>query len=291
MRAYGVLAPVGGGFLRPPVSGVPRPAGTLALALCDAEAVREKLGELADTMGVRTTLARGRDRLVDLLDGERSERFVRRNRIDDANLRLLLSFNLRPDSNCLDVGAHDGIFLRDIQRVAPHGHHIAYEPVPSQCANLRRQFPDVDVRQRALSNKDGQDPFVHVLDPDREGYSGLTGGWVHRDVPTESITVTTERLDDHVPDGWLPDFVKIDVEGAERLVLEGALRTFGLAKPTIAIEHGWNGVQDSERSEPIYQLICQDLGLRLFDMDGNGPLKKSEFFEGLRTRWNWIAHE
>ena len=144
------------GFLRPPVSGIPRPVGTHALALCDAEAVREKLGELADTMGVRTTLARGRDRLVDLLDGERSEPFLRRNRIDDANLRLLLSFNLRPDSNCLDVGAHDGIFLRDIQRVAPHGHHIAYEPVPSQCANLRRQFPDVDMRQRALSNEDGQ---------------------------------------------------------------------------------------------------------------------------------------
>ena len=69
--------------------------------------------------------------------------------------------------------------------------------MPSQCAKLRRQFPDVDVRQRALSNKDGQDTFVHVLDPDREGYSGLTGGWVRRDVATESITVTTERLDDH----------------------------------------------------------------------------------------------
>jgi hypothetical protein len=85
--------------------------------------------------------------------------------------------------------------------------------------------------------------------------------------------------------------VKIDVEGAERLVLEGALRTFRLARPTIAIEHGWNGVQDRERSEPIYKLICQDLGLRLFDMDGHGPLKLSEFFDGLRTRWNWIAHE
>ena len=245
---------------------------------------------LADTIGLRTTVARGRDRLVDLLNGERSEVFARRNRIDDVHLRLLLSFNLRPDSNCLDVGANDGIFLRDIQRFAPLGHHIAYEPVPSLCDKLRRQFPDVDVRQRALSNEDGQRTFVHVLEP-HEGYSGLTGGWVRQDVATESIMVTTERLDDHLPECWLPEFVKIDVEGAERLVLEGALRTFKLAKPTIAIEHGWSGVQDREGSESIYNLICQDLGLRLFDMDGNGPLKKSEFFEGLRTRWNWIAHE
>jgi hypothetical protein len=46
--------------------------------------------------------------------------------------------------------------------------------------------------------------------------------------------VTTERLDEHLPDGWLQDFVKIDVEGAERLVLEGAMRTF---RPRVSYEH------------------------------------------------------
>ena len=257
----------------------------------DAEAVRETLAELSEMMGVRTALARGRDRLVDLLNGERNEPVIRRNRLDDTHLKLLLSFKLRPDSNCLDVGANRGVFLRDIQRVAPAGHHIAYEPVPSLCANLKRQFPEIDVRQRALSNEDGQCTFVHVLDPNMEGLSGLTEGWVHRDVPTEPIMVTTERLDDHLPDGWLPDFVKIDVEGAEQLVLEGAMRAFRLAKPTIAFEHGWNGDQDFDRSELLYKLICDQLGLRLFDMDGNGPLELPEFFDGLRTRWNWVAHE
>ena len=128
-----------------------------------------------------------------------------------------------------------------------------------------------------------------------EAYSGFTESWVRRDVlsdvRTESITVPTERLDDHLPDGWLPQFVKIDVEGAERLVLEGAMRTFRQASPTIAFEHGWIDVEDYDRSESIYKLICEDLGLRLFDMDGNGPLGLSEFFDGLRTRWNWVAHE
>ena len=242
-------------------------------------------------MGVRVTLARGRDRFVGLLGGDRSDPVVARNQIDDSHLKLLLSFKLRPDSNCLDVGANEGIFLREFQRVAPNGHHIAYEPVPSLCAKLKRQFPEIDVRQRALSNEDGQSTFVHVLDPNMEAYSGLSEEWVHLDVPSEPITVTTERLDDHLPDGWLPDFVKIDVEGAERLVFEGAMRTFRLAKPTIAFEHGWHGQQEIERSEPIYKLITEDLRLRLFDMDGNGPLGLSEFLDGLRTRFNWVAHE
>jgi FkbM family methyltransferase len=241
-------------------------------------------------MGVRPALARWRGRLVDLLSSDGSEPIIARNRIDDLHLKLLLSFKLRPGSHCLDVGANEGIFLREFQRVAPHGHHIAYEPVPSLCAELKRQFPEIDVRQRALSNEDGQSTFIHVLDPAMEAYSGLSQEWVQQDVRSEPIMVTTERLDDHLPDGWLPDFVKIDVEGAERLVLEGAMRTFRVAKPTIAFEHGWHGDQEIDRSEPIYKLIC-DLGLRLFDMDGNGPLGLSEFLDGLRTRWNWVAHE
>jgi FkbM family methyltransferase len=247
-------------------------------------------------MGVRSALGRGRDRIVDLLSSDPSDSVISapvlaRNRIDDLHLKLLLSFKLRPDSNCLDVGANAGMFLREIQRVAPHGHHIAYEPVPSLCAELKRQFPGIDVRQRALSSEDGQSTFVHVLDPSWEALSGLAECWVHQDVPTESVMVTTERLDDHLPDGWLPDFVKIDVEGAERLVFEGAMRVFRLAQPTIAFEHGWTGDEDIDRSEPIYSLICEDLGLRLFDMDGNGPLGLSQFLDGLRTRWNWVAHE
>ena len=212
-------------------------------------------------------------------------------RIDDNNLMLLLAFGLRRDANCLDVGSNHGLFLRQFRRIAPDGHHIAYEPLPNLAAKLAREYPEIDVRQRALSNEDGECTFFHVLDPANEGFSGLSGGWVHRDEPTETITVTTERLDDHLPDGWLPDFVKIDVEGAERLVFEGAIRTFRLANPTIAFEHGWHGDEDRDRSEPIYKLICEDLGLRLFDMDGNGPLELSQFLHGLRTRWNWVAHK
>jgi hypothetical protein len=60
---------------------------------------------------------------------------------------------------------------------------------------------EIDVRQRALSNEDGECTFVHVLDPAAEGFSALEEGWVRRDEPNETITVTAERLDDHLPDG------------------------------------------------------------------------------------------
>lgn len=133
----------------------------------------------------------------------------------------------------------------------------------------------------------GGDAFV---DPGFQGLSGLADhvDLASRpgDIRTELITVATERLDDHLPPGWLPDLIKIDVEGAEHLVLRGALSTLQRAKPVVAFEHGLtDGV-----SEEIYGLLCDGVGLRMFNMDGDGPLSLAQFLDQLRTRWNWVAH-
>ncbi len=227
-----------------------------------------------------------------MLQGQSGGAAARRNRKDDYHLKLLLRFGMRPTSNLLDVGANQGKFLKGIAEVAPEGHHIAYEPIPKLYARLVSRFPEIEIRQRALSDRDGEFEFVHVIDPGHQGLSGLKDGDVENQayppgVRTETITVTTERLDGHLPDGWLPDFIKIDVEGSERLVIRGAMETLRRARPVVAFEHGWH----AEASEEIYGLIVGGAGLRIFDMDGNGPMDLSRWNDELRSRWNWIAHE
>jgi len=254
--------------------------------------MRDELGKIAESVGIRQGLARGRDRLVGVLTGGRANPVHRRNQLDDRHLKILLSLLLRPDSNCLDVGAHRGVFMTEFRRLAPAGHHIAYEPLPDLCARLVLDFPEIDVRQRALSNEEGVSSFVHVRDA--PAYSGLKEHPYPGEMATERITVATERLDDHLPAHWLPHFVKIDVEGAEALVIEGALLTLRKAKPVIAFEHGWGGGEHYGVSdEDMFRLLCHDVGLRLFDMEGNGPLGLAQFRDELATgdRWNWIAHE
>jgi FkbM family methyltransferase len=237
-------------------------------------------------------VVRARDHLVDLLNGDHSNAGDRRNRRDDFHLKLLIRFTLRPSSNYLDVGANKGYFLKGVTEVAPLGHHIAYEPLPELAAQLATKFPGVEVRQAALSDKDGEASFTHVLGRGNQGYSKLVEGGSEKpayapDLATDNIVVYTQRLDDHLPEGWLPQIVKVDVEGAERLVFRGAMDTFRRAKPVIAFEHVW----DPEGSEEVYGLLCDDIGLRIFDMEGYGPFSRSEFFDGLATRWNWVAHE
>ena len=254
--------------------------------------MRSRILKVATTLGIRHGLALGRDHLVATLTGSNANLAHRRNHLDDTHLKLLLSFLLRSDSNCLDVGAHRGTFLTHFRRVAPAGHHIAYEPLPTLCERLTVQFPEMDIRQRALSDEEGVTTFVSVRNA--PAYSGLKQPSRPTGMTTETITVETECLDNHVPDGWLPTFVKIDVEGAEALVMRGALRTLRSAKPVIAFEHGpGEGERYGVFDDDIFKLVCDDIGLRLFDMDGKGPLGLTQFEEELASgqRWNWLAHE
>ena len=213
-----------------------------------------------------------------------------RNRLDDEHLALLLAFALRSDSNCIDVGAHEGLFLGDILRAAPRGRHIAYEPIPHMFASLVARFPTIDLRQRALSNAPGTSTFTHVVD--LPGYSGLRDRTYPREVTKETITVITERLDDSLPENWKLDFLKIDVEGAEALVFEGAMDTIRRDRPIIAFEHGPGAAEHyGTRPGDIYTLLVRDAGLLLFDMDGNGPYELRRFEEAFASgfQWNWVA--
>jgi hypothetical protein len=114
-------------------------------------------------------------------------------------------------------------------------------------------------------------------------YSGLRERTYPRAVDRELITVATERLDDHLPEGCAPAFIKIDVEGAECLVIEGALRTLAAHRPTVVVEHGPGG-SDHYGSTPaqLHRLLCDGAGLRIFDLDGEGPYSLDRL--GFRAR-------
>jgi FkbM family methyltransferase len=254
--------------------------------------MRSSIVKVADSLGMRHSLVAGRDRLVDLLGGgdRPPTPLESRNDRDDANLRFLLACILRSDSNCIDIGAHTGSVLNEIIRISPHGSHIGFEPLPDLASRLRQDFPNVDIRETALSDEKGESSFVHDLT--NPGYSGLREReYPTADEVTETINVTVDRLDDVLPEGFVPHFIKVDVEGGELGVFRGGVETLRKSKPVIWFEHGIGAADHyGARSEDIYDLLVPDVGLRLYDADGNGPLSRSGFVDLFGAPiWNFLA--
>jgi Methyltransferase FkbM domain len=90
----------------------------------------------------------------------------------------------------------------------------------------------------------------------------------------------------------VPALIKIDVEGAERQAIEGAIETISKYKPIVIFEHGKGGATHYGTSpRDIYELLHDLAGLRIFDLDGNGPYNLSQFEESyaLDNRWDYVA--
>ncbi|MEA2341672.1 MAG: hypothetical protein QOG11_1749 [Solirubrobacteraceae bacterium] len=207
---------------------------------------------------------------------------IRHDRRDNEHLRAILASVLSPDSCCIDVGAHRGAVLADLVRVAPHGRHIAYEPLPELAAELAARFPGVDVRNAALSDQAGERAFVRVVDD--PGWSGFLERPTPSALAVEHVTVRTERLDDALPAGFVPALVKIDVEGAEREVLDGALEALATHRPIVVFEHGAGSADHyGTRPEDIVARLCGTVGLRIFDLDGGGPYSEDRFAAAFRS--------
>lgn len=223
------------------------------------------------------------------VQGVCGSRTTRRDLRDLAHLRVLLAGALNENSSCIDVGANVGGVLSEIVRVAPAGRHIAYEPIPELADSLAQRFPGVDVRQAALSDAAGQTTFEHVRD--RPGLSRLRPNGTSRG-RGELIEVRTERLDASLPEDYVPALIKIDVEGAERLVLEGSIETISRHRPIVVFEHGAEDAPNFDTGpDQVFELLTDRPKLRIFDLDGNGPYARAEFaatFAAAR-RWNFIA--
>lgn len=170
---------------------------------------------------------------------------------------------LKSDSNCVDIGAHKGWFLRWMLELAPEGHHFAFEPIPELAHALKKRFPQVNVHETALGDSPGTQPFRQVVDrPGRSGFRVM--GHVSSGARVREIRVKVQKLDD-ILCGSLPiAFMKVDVEGAQLQVFQGAVRTISSFRPHIVFEHGMLAREAyGTTSEMIYDFLVDRCGLKI----------------------------
>lgn len=185
---------------------------------------------------------------------------------DEHNMEQLLKKALKPNSNCVDVGAHEGWFLKRYLSLAPEGQHFAFEALPDLSEKLKTNFPRVQVFSCALSNVVGRASFTYV--PELPGWSGLELQPYPIETHPQTIEVEVCRLDDLISETRI-DFMKIDVEGAEELVLEGSVETIKRCHPVILFEHGRiHNLNYPTTPERIFQFFSA-CGMSIYSLDGS----------------------
>ncbi len=169
-----------------------------------------------------------------------------------ARIARVLGAYTTPGAVIMDVGANHGRFAKHLAALhAGDCTLYAFEPLEYNRAVLRlavKRARNVTIVPLALSNQAGQ---TELFIPYKKASKRFTHGSAHlgdRDSGVAFGTQTapdvcravidTIRLDDWARDNDIQqlDLMKIDVEGAEPLVIEGALATLERFRPVIYAE-------------------------------------------------------
>jgi FkbM family methyltransferase len=169
---------------------------------------------------------------------------------------LLLSMS-NPIKVAYDIGAHVGfITLVLAERLSSDGKVFAFEPAPENIAVMQQLIIENSLQHKvsllpfALTNLNGNQKLIkwksssmYLLESALDGQNACD---------CSSTNVTTCTLDSFVFEQLNPppELIKIDVEGAEALVIQGGLRTLDVYSPKLIIE-----IHGPKNAQKIWELL------------------------------------
>lgn len=165
----------------------------------------------------------------------------------EPEISFLIRSLVREDDIVLDIGANVGLHSVAFARAVPKGHVYAFEPVAEMAERLSRNcalngITNVTLVPCALgAANETVEMDVNVAGEGMEGTSTIAGS-IHVERHPERYAkrpVPVRRLDDLIEELEVRGrigFVKIDTEGFETMVIEGALNTLRRHRPAMIVE-------------------------------------------------------
>lgn len=169
-----------------------------------------------------------------LAQDDTGQKILKNKTYEDRETRFVKSV-ARADWIVFDVGANVGYYSLLLAKLAPQGEVHAFEPHPLarkilEVNLLLNNLENLKVNPVALAEKEGRSDFCLTKDT---GFSSFRE--IGRVEFLKKIQVPCLTLDQYVQSQGIKkiDFIKIDVEGAEGLVLNGAKKTLDELRPPL----------------------------------------------------------
>jgi FkbM family methyltransferase len=171
---------------------------------------------------------------------------------------------IRSEDVLFDIGANTGLYSLFAAKRCSDANVVSFEPYPPNVRLLKRdvernELPNVEVRSEALSDSTGT---VEFAQPEQEdaGY-GSGSIEVGSGDADSTVEVPSKVADELIANGEIPtpNLIKIDVEGAEPLVIDGL--ESALSNPDCRLVYC-----EVHRGDVEYRPSISDFGTTLADM-------------------------
>jgi FkbM family methyltransferase len=196
-------------------------------------------------------------------------------------------FALPADAVVIDVGANCGVMTLQYAKRSPAGHVFAFEPTSYAFAKLERNLelnPTLAARVTAIQSFVSSSPSARVP---RKVYSSWkvsgarTGDThkVHLGTAMDAEGVGAISLDTFCEENTVQrlDLIKIDTDGHELGVLQGARSTIARLRPTIVFEVGLYLLEERGVTFDDYLSLFQSMQYAVFNLGARVELDAENF--------------
>lgn len=202
----------------------------------------------------------------------------------DGELDLMQKL-IRSGNTIFDVGANVGEWSVHALELGRPIHLYAFEPLPLIFTDLQQRlshYSNVQTVNLALSNRIGKASFCYY--DETYEFSGLSGFYVREVLkadhqPPKMIEVEQDTLTHFCLNHNIDkiDFLKIDAEGAEWIILQGAADLIKQNKITaIQFEYGGCYIDAQTKLEDVFNFLSQHEYL-IFRIIPNGLIQITEW--------------
>ena len=187
---------------------------------------------------------------------------------------------VRPDFRIIDAGANIGYLTLQFARRCGEGIVYAFEPDSETYAKISKNvllngFANIELFHTALGARDGSGQLYRLYE-NNPGANRILPGKQSNFVSSETVKITT--LDEYYDRGTFQraDLIKIDVEGFELFVLQGARKLISHWKPLLFIELVDQNLETHGCYAQAVIGYLADMGYTILDARNMRPLEPSD---------------